>query len=145
MKLFCLGAALAVLMICSACDPATPTSLPTQAATSVAATQVTTSNLSAESPLSFSGDNFTTTDPFHVSVPQKVTVAWQYTGSGQFSLWVENNSEFSTDPAYDRILIKDAAASGTSGQSEIDLIAGDYVVDVELADGPWQVTLTVKP
>jgi hypothetical protein len=147
MKSFYLGAALAALIICSACDPATPTALPTQPATVVVTTAATGggTNLSAGAPLIFSGDNFTSTDPFHVAAPLKLTVAWNYTGSGQFSFWIENNSEFSTDPKYDRILIKDVSSSKTSGQSDIDLIAGDYVVNIEIASGPWQVTLTVKP
>lgn len=155
MKSIYVSAALAALIICTACGTATPTSLPTQAATAAPAgtpasgsTSVATpqaATLASGTPLALSGDTFSTSDPFHIASPAKINVAWQYSGKGQFSVWIENNSEFSVDPKYDRILIKNIDDTQSSGQSDIDLIAGDYVVNVEIADGPWQVTVKLNP
>ncbi len=150
MRLFWSGAALVALLLCSACGSDTPTALATAteasvSASAVAPTTASISNLTVDSPLSFTGNTFLATAPFHVSGSVKVTIDWSYSGTDEFSFWVENNSEFSSNPAYDRILVKDVKVSATSGQSDIDLITGDYVVDVETASASWQINLKIKP
>lgn len=151
MKLVFATVAVAVLGWCTACGSATPTLLPTNvpatagssattAAVATADPTLTTANL-----LEFSGSTFTNTDPFHLSAPGKIEVSWQNLGTGQLSVWIDNNDEFATDPNYDHILVKNIDNTKASGQADISLITGNYVVDVEIADGPWKITVKLLP
>ena len=59
--------------------------------------------------------------------------------------WLVSNNEFSNSPEYDRILVKNVDETASTGKSTIKLIAGGYVIEVEIADGPWQITVAAKP
>jgi hypothetical protein len=91
-----------------------------------------------------SGDSFTTSDPFHIGSDTVLEITWNYSGNGPFALWVLNVSEEVTDPLYDRMLITDVDGppAGTAQQA---VIAGDYAVQVEQADGPWTVEIKASP
>lgn len=135
-------AALALLSLSSACGPATPAPQPTQPLTLTA-----TVIKAGPEILHFSGDTFLTSDPIQMAAPGKVLVVWENNaaGEGDLAIWLNNNDEFATDPDYDRILVKNIDDRRAAGQSEISLIAGTYVVDVEIADGPWQIAVQVEP
>lgn len=133
-----------VIIFCSGCtsDSGTPGPLPTQPST---LTAEVSGSLQFNEALSFSGDTFFTSDPFKLNAPGRVEIAWKNSGKDPFSIWILNNNEFSGDPRYDRILVKNVDELDTTGKSSVDLIAGNYVVEVEFAGGPWQITITLIP
>ena len=136
-------AALAVLTVCSACGSVTPTPQPTQLLTPTAAVI----KLGPDTLLNFSGNTFLNSDPFKMAAPGRVLVIWENKAAspGDLAIWLDNNDDFPTDPNYDRLLVKNVDDHRAAGQSEINLIAGTYVVDVEIADGPWQITVKLVP
>jgi hypothetical protein len=142
MKIIYMIVGLAFLALCCGCNAETPTPLSTEISVPTA---VSISSLSADSLLNLSGDTFLTSTPFRLDKPSKIEITWEYLGKGPLAIWLVNNNEFSGKPDYDRILIKDVDDLQTSGQSEIELIAGEFVVEVEIADGPWKITVQSKP
>jgi hypothetical protein len=84
------------------------------------------------------GDTWFNSEPIKLSADATLKITWDYTGSGPFAIWLVNTAEEVLDPAYDRILITDAAGA-TSGSSEHSLIAGEYELEVEMAEGPWTI------
>jgi hypothetical protein len=136
--------AVSVLLICCACGaPTTVAPLPTQASVGASATAELPKPLTQ--PLNFSGDDFFTSNPFDLNAAGKVDIVWEYSGDGPFAFWILSNDEFSGNPKYDRILVKDVDDTASSGQTTIDLIAGNYVIEVEMASGPWQITISAQP
>jgi hypothetical protein len=119
--------------------PATDSS-PTQAVL----TPIPAATMGAGEVVKLSGDSFTTSDPFHIGSDTVLEIAWNYTGSGPFALWLINVSEEVTDPQYDRMLIADVD-SPPAGTAQQAVIAGDYVVQVEQAEGPWTVEIKIAP
>jgi hypothetical protein len=107
-------------------------------------TPIPTATLGAGEVVKLSGDTFTTSDPFHIDSDIVLEIAWNYTGSGPFALWLVNVSEEVTDPQYDRMLIVDVDGP-PAGSAQQAVIAGDYAVQVEQADGPWTVEIKVAP
>ena len=87
-----------------------------------------------------SGDTFTTSDPFRFGADATLEITWNYTGTAPFALWLINVSVEVTDPKYDRILINDITGPH-SGTATEGIIAGDWAVQVEQADGPWTVVI----
>ncbi len=88
----------------------------------------------------FSGEGFAPSDTFHLDAQANVEIAWEYTGSTQFAMWLVNDTEELTDPSLFRVLIEDAPGS-TSESAQFTLEPGDYHLEVEQADGPWTVTV----
>lgn len=84
------------------------------------------------------GNSFTTSDTYRFSADTTLDVSWVYTGTAPFALWLINVSENVTDPKYDRILIDDITGPH-SGSAKEGIIAGDWTVQVEQAQGPWTV------
>ena len=131
-------------------NPAVPSATPVAAATAAASaspagddiTQVPAATVAAGEVVKLSGDSFTTSDPFRFNSDTTLDVAWNYTGTAPFALWLVNVSEDVTDPQYDRILIDDVTGPHT-GSTKTKIIAGDWTVQVEQADGPW--TVEFKP
>ncbi|MEP7356370.1 MAG: hypothetical protein ABI847_03970 [Anaerolineales bacterium] len=149
MKIVAIIASLSLLF--AACSSPTPSPTPLATAggtvsspTQAAKTPIPAVTMAAGEVVKLSGDTFTTSDPFHMDGAATLAITWNYTGSGPFALWLINVSEEVTDPQYDRMLITDVdgAPSGTATQA---VIAGDYAVQVEQADGPWTVDIKVAP
>ena len=90
-----------------------------------------------------SGDSYTTSDPFRFHADTALDVAWNYTGTAPFALWLVNVSEDVTDPRYDRILVDDVTGPH-AGSAKTQIIAGDWTVQVEQAEGPWTVEITLE-
>jgi hypothetical protein len=88
-----------------------------------------------------SGDSFATSDIFRFSADTTLDVTWYYTGTAPFAQWLINASENVTDPNYDRILVDDVTGPH-AGTAKEKIIAGDWTVQVEQADGPWTVQFT---
>jgi hypothetical protein len=134
---------------CGGPTAASPTPLSSPPVTDSSSTQavltpIPAAALGAGEVVKLSGDSFTTSDPFHIASDTVLEIAWNYTGSGPFALWLLNVSEEVTDPQYDRMLIADVDGP-PSGSAQQLVIAGDYVVQVEQADGPWTVEINVVP
>jgi hypothetical protein len=88
-----------------------------------------------------SGDSYTTSDPFRFNADTALDVAWNYTGTAPFPLWLVNVSEDVTDPRYDRILVDDVTGPH-AGSTKTKIIAGDWTAKVEQAEGLWTVEFT---
>lgn len=150
MKIVTIIASLSILCAGAACG-SSPTAAPvsTLPATDSSPTQADlTANpaatVGAGEVVKLSGDTFTTSDPFHISSDTVLEITWNYTGSGAFALWLVNVSEEVTDPQYDRMLIADVDGP-PAGAAQQAVIAGDYVVQIEQADGPWTVEIKAAP
>ena len=106
--------------------------------TSSAATTATVQTVSAGEVVKLAGNSFTNSDTYRFGADTTLDVSWNYTGTAPFALWLINVSENVTDPNYDRILIDDITGphSGTAKQK---IIAGDWQIEVEQAEGPWTV------
>jgi hypothetical protein len=148
-KIVTIIASLSILLAACSSPTPSPTPAPTAAGTVSGPTQAALTPLPAVTTaagevVKLSGDTFTTSDPFHIDGATTLEITWNYTGSGPFALWLINESEEVTDPQYDRMIITDVngAPSGTAQQA---VIAGDYAVQVEQADGPWTVDIKVAP
>ncbi len=85
-----------------------------------------------------SGNSFYTSDPFRLNNDTILDVSWNYTGTAPFALWLINASETVTDPNFDRILVVDITGPHT-GSAKKKVIAGDWTIQVEQAEGPWTV------
>ena len=152
MRIVNIIASLSLCLAAAACSSPTSTA-PTPASTLPAAVSSPTDAPLTSGPaitlgpgevVKLSGDTFTTSDPFHIGSDTVLEITWNYSGSGPFALWVINVSEEVTDPQYDRMLIADVD-SPPAGTSEQAVIAGDYAVQVEQADGPWTVEIKAAP
>jgi hypothetical protein len=108
-------------------SPTTPAAVPTVGAGEV---------------IKLSGDTYATSDPFRFDADATLEITWNYTGTAPFALWLVNASAEVNDPNYDRILITDIKGPH-SGTATAGIIAGDWTVQVEQADGPW--TVAIKP
>jgi hypothetical protein len=84
------------------------------------------------------GNSFTTSDTYTFGADTTLDVTWNYTGTAPFALWLVNASDVVTDPNFDRILVNDVTGPH-SGTSKTKIIAGDWQVQVEQAEGPWTV------
>ena len=153
MRIVAILASLSICLAAAACgggptaaSPTPVSSLPVtdSGPTQAVLTPIPAATIGAGEVVKLSGDSFSISDPFHIASDTVLEIAWNYTGSGPFALWLLNMSEEVTDPQYDRMLITDVDGppSGTAQQS---VIAGDYVVQVEQADGPWTVEINVVP
>jgi hypothetical protein len=125
----------ATFVAIAACQPAPPSAAP--------ATVEATGGLGrvARVPgelVKFSGDDTGISEPFRLDVVSTVDISWEYSGSGDFALWLVNDTEELTDPSLFRILIKQAEGASTE-TAQYRLEPGDYHLEVELADGPWTV------
>jgi hypothetical protein len=90
-----------------------------------------------------SGDTYTTSDPFRFDADATLEITWNYTGTAPFALWLINASAEVNDPKYDRILVTDVTGPH-SGTATVGIIAGDWTLQVEQADGPWTVVISQK-
>ena len=150
MKIVAKTVILATLWAAAACgSTVTVTPVSTGPATEISPTQaVLTPNsaatVGAGEVVKLSGDTFTTSDPFHIGSDTTLEITWNYTGSGPFALWLLNVSEEVTDPQYDRMLIADVDGP-PAGTTRHAVIAGDYVLQIEQADGPWTVEIKAAP
>jgi len=86
----------------------------------------------------WSGVSFATSDIYRFSADTTLDITWNYTGTAPFALWLINASDIVTDPNYDRILVDDITGPH-SGSAKTKIIAGDWTVQVEQAEGPWTV------
>jgi hypothetical protein len=135
------------LAACASRPTPTPTSAVTQAVSSPTAPSLTPIPAVTVAPgevVKLSGDTFTTSDPIHIDAATTLAISWNYTGSGPFALWLINVGEEVSDPQYDRMLIVDVDGP-PSGAAQQPVIAGDYAVQVEQAEGPWTVEVTIVP
>ena len=150
MKIAAILASLAILWAAAACGgspTATPVSTLPAADSSPTQADLTANpaaTVGAGEVVKLAGDTFTTSDPFHISSDTVLEITWNYTGSGPFALWLVNVSEEVTDPQYDRMLIADVDGP-PAGATQQAVIAGDYVVQIEQADGPWTVEIKAAP
>ncbi len=150
MKIVAIIASLSILWAGAACvgsPTATPVStLPAadSSPTSAVQTPAPAATAGPGEVVKLSGDSFTTSDPFQIGSDTTLEITWTYTGSGPFALWLLNVSEEVTDSQYDRMLIVDVDGppAGTARQA---VIAGDYAVQVEQAEGPWTVVIKTAP
>lgn len=130
-----------------AATPAASAATPAPGVASPVSASATPSPAASAAPgevVKLSGDTFLTSDPFRIDSDATLEITWNYTGTGPFALWLINMSEEVNDPRYDRMLITDVDGppSGTAAQI---VIPGDYVLQVEQADGPWTVNIKVSP
>ena len=86
----------------------------------------------------WSGNSFATSDTYRFSADTTLDITWNYTGTAPFALWLINASDIVTDPNYDRILVDDVSGPH-AGSAKTKIIAGDWTVQVEQAEGPWTV------
>src|SRR5262249_38282728 len=129
--------------------PATPTPSDAVATAVVTATvslpftttAVPVHTVSAGEVVKLAGDSFTTSDTYRFAADTTLDVSWTYTGTAPFALWLINASENVTDPNFDRILVDDITGPHT-GTAKQKIIAGDWQVQVEQAEGPWTVQFT---
>jgi hypothetical protein len=149
-KIVAITTSLAILWAAAACG-SSPTAAPVStlpAAVSSPTQADLTANpaatVGAGEVVKLAGDTFTTSDPFHISSDTVLEITWNYTGSGPFALWLLNVSEEVTDPQYDRMLIADVDGP-PAGAAQQAVIAGDYVVQIEQANGPWTVEIKSAP
>ena len=150
MKIVAIFASLAILWTAVACG-SSPTAAPVStlpaavsSPTQADLTPIPAATVGAGEVVKLAGDTFTTSDPFHISSDTVLEITWNYTGSGAFALWLVNVSEEVTDPQYDRMLIADVDGP-PAGATQQAVIAGDYVVQIEQADGPWTVEIKAAP
>lgn len=150
MRIVTIIASLSIFWAAAACGDggtATPVSTPVptvSSPTEAVLTPIPAAAVGAGEVVKLSGDTFTTSDPFHISADTTLEITWNYTGSGPFALWLLNVSEEVTDAQFDRMLIVDVDGppAGTTRQA---VIAGDYSVQIEQADGPWTVEVKAAP
>ena len=119
---------------------ASPTAASPTAASPTAAdiTPAAVNTVGAGEVVKLSGNSFTTSDPLGFKADTTLEVTWNYTGTSPFALWLLNVSDIVTDPKYDRILVVDVSGPH-SGTAKEGIIAGDWAVQVEQAEGPWTV------
>ena len=119
---------------------ASPTTASPTAASPTAAdiTPAAVNTVGAGEVVKLSGNSFTTSDPLGFKADTTLEVTWNYTGTSPFALWLLNVSDIVTDPKYDRILVVDVSGPH-SGTAKVGIIAGDWAVQVEQAEGPWTV------
>ena len=128
------------LVAAAACQPAaTPVIQATQPPREATATPGQTPG----ELVKFSGKADGVSDLFHLAVESTVEISWQYSGSGQFALWLINESEDLTDPSLARVLIRDTVGN-SSEKVQYRLTPGDYYIQVEVADGPWMIQVTSR-
>jgi hypothetical protein len=94
--------------------------------------------------VTLTGDSFATSDPVMLATATTLNVRWAYTGTAPFALWLINVSEVVSDPNFDRILVDDVTGPH-AGSVQEKLIAGEWTLQVEQADGPWTVELKPEP
>ncbi len=141
MKTITIVTSLSILLAAAACTSPTPSPTPSGTASGPTQAVLTPTPKVTAGPgevVKLSGDSFTTSDPFHIDADTTLQITWNYSGSGPFALWLINVSEEVTDPDYDRMLIVDVDGE-PAGTTQQAVIAGDYAVQVEQAEGPWTV------
>ena len=116
----------------TASEPAPPATSPSGAA------EATDSPAGGAEVVKLAGDTYMDSEVFSLDVETALQVKWEYTGAGFFALWILNAGEEVTDPAYDRILVTQSDGA-TSGSADYALVPGDYLMQIEQADGPWTV------
>jgi len=119
-------------------EAANPTAAPTDLDITPGAIQT----VAAGEVVKLAGNSFSTSDPYRFSADTTLDITWNYTGTAPFALWLVNASDVVTDPNFDRILVNDVTGPH-SGSAPIKIIAGDWTVQVEQAEGPW--TVEFKP
>lgn len=130
-----------LILLVAACRSTQATTVPISQAPPAATVMPT---LAPGELVKFSGDTFAASNAFQLAEKTMVEVSWQYAGTGPFAVWLVNDSENLEDPAFARILVKDA--HGASSEAvQYELIAGEYTVEIEQADGPWTVRVRLLP
>jgi len=94
--------------------------------------------IAAGEVVKLAGNSFTTSDTYRFGADTTLDITWAYTGTAPFALWLVNASDVVTDPNYDRILVDDVTGPN-AGSAKTKIIAGDWQVEVEQAEGPWTV------
>lgn len=123
---------------------ASTTQSPSSIAGDRAMTATMTATLAPGELAKFSGDTWAASSAFKLADKRMVEISWQYSGTGPFAVWLVNDSEDLEDAAFARILVKDTV--GASSESvQYELIAGEYTVEIEQADGPWTVRVRLLP
>jgi hypothetical protein len=107
-------------------------------ATNTNITTDTVRTVAAGEVVKWSGNSFATSDTYRFSADTTLDITWNYTGTASFALWLVNASDVVTDPNYDRILVDDVTGPH-AGSAKTKIIAGDWTVQVEQAEGPWTV------
>jgi hypothetical protein len=119
-------------------EAANPTTDATASPTDANITPGAVRTVAAGEVVKLAGNSFTTSDTYRFSADTTLDITWNYTGTASFALWLVNASDVVTDPNYDRILVDDVTGPHT-GSAKTKIIAGDWTVQVEQAEGPWTV------
>jgi hypothetical protein len=88
--------------------------------------------------MSISGSGPGSSGPFAITGKSMVRVNWQQSSTGKFVLAVINTDPAQAGTPYGRIIFE--SVTGPSAMvSDYELIAGQYTIAIEMADGPWKV------
>jgi hypothetical protein len=88
--------------------------------------------------MSISGTGPGSSGPFAITEKSMVRVNWQQSSIGKFLLSVVNTDSAQAGTPYGRIVFE-SVIGPSAMSSDYELIAGQYTISVEMADGPWKV------
>jgi len=88
--------------------------------------------------ISISGTGPATSEPFTITGKSMVRVNWQQSSIDRFLLAVVNTDSAQAGTPYGRIVFE-SVIGPSAMSSDYELIAGQYTIAVDMADGPWKV------
>ncbi len=122
----------------------TPTTIPTPASTPIPIDILPKTNETGEI-LRITGSGPDSSHTFVLDAETIARVKWEQTSTGDFTLSIRNLDPNQAGTAYARVLFE-MISGPSSGFADFSFIAGQYQVDVEKSDGPWEVWIqSVSP
>jgi len=119
--------------------PPSPVSLPTLVSTPFSLPPGATI---AGELLRLSGNAPFTSTPFRLESKTFLRVYWRQASQGKFQLSIVNLDQSQMGTPYGKVTFE-STAGPSSFWGDYEFIAGDYVVSVENADGPWEIWIQV--
>ncbi len=122
-----------ILLVLSACGfmPATPTPLPTP-----------TPTLAPNELIKAYGTKPYLSPKLTLAVETSITITWTQSSKGLFAIWFIYDSETNLpNPALHRTLVENTTQPSQGSKTYL-IPAGDWLLQVEQANGPWSVVVT---
>jgi hypothetical protein len=139
--------ALALLVVSCTSSPGggflatkTPTTNPTPASTPIPIDVLPDKNETGEI-LRISGIGPDSSQTFLLDVETIVRVKWEQSSTGNFKLFIISLDPAQAETPYGRVLFE-MTTGPSSGFADFSFIAGEYQIDIEKSDGPWEIWIT---
>jgi len=95
-------------------------------------------SIAADELIRTSGEGPGETDTFTLEEDTRIRVSWDQSSEGVFIMVVVRADPDPNNPFPERIVFEDVKGA-SDGYSDFDYFAGEYYIEIEQADGPWEV------